>query len=729
MSDFIGTKLTMNLGERSYDIILKNGALENLYQFARLDRKVAVVTDSGVPAEYAQRVADQCRESTIITVPQGEASKSFKILETVLRQMLEFNMGRGDLVVAVGGGVVGDLAGFAAAIYMRGIDFINCPTTTLSMIDSSIGGKTAVDLGDTKNIVGAFWQPKLVIVDPATLSTLPRRHYINGLAEAVKAGLLADPELFAIFEKGDIDTQISEIIYRSLRFKKNVVEQDETERGMRKALNFGHTIGHGIEAVKGIKGRRTVGLFHGECVALGMLPMIESKALQKRVRAVYRRIGLPTRTTYNKEKVLAEMLHDKKAQGGQITVIKVPGLGCWRAETIPVEGLRPLLGVEEEAMKNTFGSDLSLTIFGESHGRAIGAVLDGMAAGVPVEEAFLAACMDKRRARGDGLSTPRVEGDAVQFLSGVVNGRTTGTAIALMIENQNTRSGDYAKTADLLRPGHADYTAYAKYHGYQDARGGGHFSGRVTAALVAGGALVLGALNRAGIEIVTHIGRCAGISDAPFALDDPAALAAQAEALLNKSEGFALLDGSVEEPMKAAIRAAGAEGDSVGGVLETAILGLPAGVGEPYFDSVESKLAHLAFSIPAVKGIEFGSGFGFADQKGSEANDAFRMQGERIVTATNHNAGLNGGISNGMPVVFRTAVKPTPSIYKTQDTVDYIAKKDAELSIQGRHDPCIVPRAAIVQTCAAALAVGDLLTAKYGMAWMEDPTGYRKEVL
>ena len=252
-----------------------------------------------------------------------------------------------DLVIAVGGGVVGDLAGFAASIYMRGIDFINCPTTTLSMIDSSIGGKTAVDLGDTKNIVGAFWQPKLVIVDPATLSTLPRRHYINGLAEAVKAGLLADPELFAIFEKGDIDTQISEIIYRSLRFKKNVVEQDETERGMRKALNFGHTIGHGIEAVKGIKGRRTVGLFHGECVALGMLPMIESKALQKRVRAVYRRIGLPTRTTYNKEKVMAELLHDKKAQGGQITVIKVPGLGCWRAETIPVEGLRPLLGMED----------------------------------------------------------------------------------------------------------------------------------------------------------------------------------------------------------------------------------------------------------------------------------------------------------------------------------------------------------------------------------------------
>mgnify|MGYP002225132613 FL=1 len=207
MSEFIGTKLTMNLGERSYDIIVKSGSLENLYQFARLDRRVAVVTDSGVPAQYAQMVADQCKDAHIITVPQGEASKSFKILESVLKQMLEFGMGRGDLVIAVGGGVVGDLAGFAASIYMRGIDFINCPTTTLSMIDSSIGGKTAVDLGDTKNIVGAFWQPKLVIVDPDTLSTLPRRHFINGLAEAVKASLLADPELFAIFENGDVDAR------------------------------------------------------------------------------------------------------------------------------------------------------------------------------------------------------------------------------------------------------------------------------------------------------------------------------------------------------------------------------------------------------------------------------------------------------------------------------------------------------------------------------------------
>ena len=379
-------------------------------------------------------------------------------------------------------------------------------------------------------------------------------------------------------------------------------------------------------------------------------------------------------------------------------------------------------------MKNTFGSDLSLTIFGESHGRAIGAVLDGMAAGLPVDETFLAACMDKRRARGDGLSTPRVEADTVQLLSGVVNGRTTGTAIALMIENTNTRSGDYAKTADLLRPGHADYTAYAKYHGFQDARGGGHFSGRVTAALVAGGAIVLSALHRAGIDITTHIAECAGIADTRFAQDDAAQLSAQVEALASKPEGFAVLDETVEEPMKAAIRAAGAEGDSVGGMLETAILGLPAGIGEPYFDSVESEIAHLVFSVPAVKGIEFGTGFGFAGMRGSETNDAFRMTPEgAVVTATNHNAGINGGIANGMPVVFRTVVKPTPSIYKQQDTVDYLAKKDAQLSIQGRHDPCIVPRAAIVQTCAAALAVGDLLTARYGEAWMTHPTSFRKE--
>ena len=316
--------------------------------------------------------------------------------------------------------------------------------------------------------------------------------------------------------------------------------------------------------------------------------------------------------------------------------------------------------------------------------------------------------MDKRRARGDGLSTPRVEGDAVQFLSGVVNGRTTGTAIALMIENQNTRSGDYAKTADLLRPGHADYTAYAKYEGYQDARGGGHFSGRITAASVAAGALCESVLNSLGIRVYTHIAECAGIKDAP--------LSSSAGLLLPEPEPghFALLDSSKEAPMQEAIRTAGSEGDSVGGVLETIVTGLPAGIGEPWFDSVESELAHLMFAVPACKGLEFGAGFAFAAMRGSEANDPFAMRNGQIATATNKNGGINGGITNGMPLVFRTVLKPTPSIYKQQHTVDYIARQDADLQIKGRHDPCIVPRAAVVQNTLAAFGLLDLLTVRYG---------------
>ena len=379
-------------------------------------------------------------------------------------------------------------------------------------------------------------------------------------------------------------------------------------------------------------------------------------------------------------------------------------------------------------MSSVYTGNLTVSIFGQSHAPAIGVTVDGLPAGLPVDPDELQRFLSRRAPGQNAWSTPRREADAPEFLCGLKNGKTCGAPLTAIIRNTNTRSGDYENLKDIPRPGHADYTAQVKFGGAQDVSGGGHFSGRVTAALVAGGSIVLAALQRAGIDIATHIARCAGLADTPFALDDPAALAAQAETLASKTEGFAVLDAAVEEPMKAAIRAAGAEGDSVGGVLETAILGLPAGIGEPYFDSVESEIAHLAFSIPAVKGIEFGTGFGFAGLRGSEANDAFRMTAEgAVVTATNHNAGINGGIANGMPVVFRTAVKPTPSIYKQQDTVDYIAKKDAQLSIQGRHDPCIVPRAAIVQTCAAAIAVGDLLTARYGARWMTDPTGYRKE--
>ena len=342
-------KLTMKLNRSGYDIILKRGCLRNLHQFTNVqNRKVFVLTDSGVPAQYAQTVADQCPDSTVYTVPQGEGSKSLKVYGQVLQAMLEFGMTRKDLLVAVGGGVVGDLGGFCAATFMRGIEFAQCPTTTLSQVDSSIGGKTAVDLGETKNIVGAFWQPCVVLIDPDTLDTLPRRQYVNGLAEALKAGIIADPELFALFEKGHVEDNIEEIIYRSLQVKKRVVEQDERENGMRACLNFGHTIGHGIEAVKGIRGRRTNGLYHGECVALGMLPMIEDKQLVKRTRAVMRTLGLPVRTGVDKHKVLGYMQHDKKSRGDSITVIKVPGLGCWRADKIAVSELGGLLGIAEE---------------------------------------------------------------------------------------------------------------------------------------------------------------------------------------------------------------------------------------------------------------------------------------------------------------------------------------------------------------------------------------------
>lgn len=342
-------KLTMQLNRSGYDIILKRGCLANLHQFTNVqNRKVFVLTDSGVPARYAQTVAAQCPDSVIHTVPQGEGSKSLKVYGQVLQAMLAFGMTRRDLLVAVGGGVVGDLGGFCAATFMRGIEFAQCPTTTLSQVDSSIGGKTAVDLGETKNIVGAFWQPCVVLIDPDTLDTLPRRQYVNGLAEALKAGIIADPELFALFEKGSVEDHIEEIIYRSLQVKKRVVEQDERENGMRACLNFGHTIGHGIEAVKGIRGRRTNGLYHGECVALGMLPMIEDRQLVKRTRAVMRGLGLPVRTGVDKRKVLGYMQHDKKSRGDTITVIKVPGLGCWRADKIAVSELGSLLGLEEE---------------------------------------------------------------------------------------------------------------------------------------------------------------------------------------------------------------------------------------------------------------------------------------------------------------------------------------------------------------------------------------------
>lgn len=361
-------------------------------------------------------------------------------------------------------------------------------------------------------------------------------------------------------------------------------------------------------------------------------------------------------------------------------------------------------------MKNTLGTSVAVTLFGESHGAAIGAVLDGMAPGIPVNEALIATQMRRRQGAAE-LSTKRREPDAVRIVSGVLNGLTTGTPITLLIENTNARSADYDKTAELARPGHADYTALCKYHGFADGHGGGHFSGRITAGLVAAGAIALTALAGRGIRIGTHIAACAGIRDRGFS--DLAA-----DLPLLDTDGLAVLDAAQGEAMRAAIIAAQDEGDSVGGILETAVTGLPAGVGEPWFDTLEGVLSHALFSIPAVKGVEFGDGFALTAMRGSEANDPFTAEGGSIRTLTNRAGGILGGISTGMPLILRTAIKPTPSIYREQATVNLKTGENATLAVKGRHDPCIVHRARVVQDSVTALVLCDLLALRFGTDWL-----------
>ncbi|MBR6651463.1 MAG: chorismate synthase [Clostridia bacterium] len=361
-------------------------------------------------------------------------------------------------------------------------------------------------------------------------------------------------------------------------------------------------------------------------------------------------------------------------------------------------------------MKNTFGNNVSVTLFGESHGAAIGAVVDGLPAGIPVSEDFICHQLSLRRPIGK-ISTPRREADKFHILSGVYNGYTTGTSIAIVIENTNTHSSDYSDMRSIARPGHADYTAYCKYKGYEDYRGGGHFSGRITAALVAAGAVILSALKNKGITIGTHIKSVHGVCDRSFGNIEEDILA-----LADKE--FAVLDESVEEQMKDEITKAADQGDSVGGVLESAICGLTAGVGEPWFDTLEGCLSHILFSVPAIKGVEFGAGFDISNMYGSEANDCLCFDGEKVITKTNNNGGINGGITNGMPVVFRCAVKPTPTIFKEQETVDFKTNENTVISPRGRHDPCIVHRARVVVDSVAAIAVCDMLAAKFGSDWL-----------
>ena len=320
----------MNLSEaaRDYDILVERGLLKEAGQHLNLNRRVLVVTDSGVPAEYAETVAAQCKDAVIYTVEQGEASKSLETFGLLLGAMLEHGFSRKDCVVAVGGGVVGDLAGFVASAYMRGVDFYNIPTTLLAQIDSSIGGKTAVNFGGVKNIVGSFYQPKRVLIDPDLLKTLPPRQISNGLAEAIKMSLTSDKELFELLETCDVGENLEEIIIRSLRIKQSVVEQDERESGIRRILNFGHTIGHGIESSRGMRD-----LYHGECVALGMLPMC-GETLRPRVIAVLKRCGLYRTLTYDWEEIAEAAFHDKKADGNTVAVTTVDEAGSFRMETV-----------------------------------------------------------------------------------------------------------------------------------------------------------------------------------------------------------------------------------------------------------------------------------------------------------------------------------------------------------------------------------------------------------
>lgn len=355
-------------------------------------------------------------------------------------------------------------------------------------------------------------------------------------------------------------------------------------------------------------------------------------------------------------------------------------------------------------MKNTFGQSISLTVFGESHGAGVGVVLDGLCSGLAVNDASIKTALS-RRAPSTSTDTARRERDAYQILSGVFNGKTTGSPLCLFVPNENTDSKAYEY--GVARPSHADYTAFCKYGGFEDYRGGGHFSGRVTAGIVATGAILKDALKGLGISIGTHILECANVRDNEF--ND-----IQNEVLSLDCEKFPVLNEDKGKQMIAKIEQAKANLDSVGGITQTAIVGLPAGVGEPMFDSVEGMLSHAMFAIGAVKGIEFGKGFQLGKMLGSSANDAFVIEDGKVKTSTNNNGGINGGITNGMPVLFNLAIKPTPSIAQKQNTVDFVNGKQTEIEIVGRHDPAIVRRICPVVDSVSALVVCDLLAQRYG---------------
>ena len=356
-------------------------------------------------------------------------------------------------------------------------------------------------------------------------------------------------------------------------------------------------------------------------------------------------------------------------------------------------------------MASYLGEHIHVSVFGQSHSPAIGVVVDGLPAGERVDMEELGRFLKRRAPGQNATSTPRKEADLPQFLSGLVDDVTCGAPLAALIENTNTRSQDYAQLRDKPRPGHADFTAQVKYGGFQDVAGGGHFSGRLTAPLCIAGGICLQILKRRGIEVAAHIASIAGEADRPF---DPMGESVETLDALKRAP-FPVLDEKAGERMRKVILQAKEEGDSVGGVIECLVTGVPAGLGEPMFGGMENRLAAALFGIPAVKGVEFGAGFGVATMRGSENNDPFTVKDGKLVTETNHAGGILGGITNGMPLVFRLAFKPTPSIAKQQQTVSLSKKQVEELVVTGRHDPCIVPRAVPVVEAVTALVLTDLL--------------------
>lgn len=356
-------------------------------------------------------------------------------------------------------------------------------------------------------------------------------------------------------------------------------------------------------------------------------------------------------------------------------------------------------------MSSTYGDKIKISVFGESHGNGIGVVIDGLPAGVKIDMDSVLTQMSRRAPGKDKTATPRKESDLPKVLSGMLGDTLTGAPLCAVIENTNTRSGDYGNLLSCPRPGHSDYTAFVKYNGANDIRGGGHFSGRITAPIVFAGSICRQILSQKGIKIAAHINSIGNVCDEPFnpvGIDD---------ALIDRLNllSFALVDNSVEEKMRSVVEDARMSLDSVGGTIECAVTGIEAGIGEPMFDGVEGVIAKAVFGVPAIKGIEFGKGFELSKMRGSQSNDPFRYKDGKVVTETNNCGGILGGITNGMPIIFRAAVKPTPSIAQKQKSVDLQKKENTELEVHGRHDPCIVPRAVPVIEAVTAIAIANLM--------------------